>query len=188
MPAMPAPRINTDVLFGAPCSFGEPLKLDSAARPRLLIAWYIAAAPALMPIMRRRSRRFMENVLPSCIEMSIQQDFFSSGVPRRLGCEPQRRHVCNRDMLGFAPQPTHAPRKIGPSPQPSPQKGEGVKEHQNRYVTFPYQYRPLKPNGDNDEYCRPSARSSYTLLSEALVGYWLVTLSAPAVKVQACQV
>ena len=44
-------------------------------------------------------------------------------------------------------------------------------KHQNRYVTFPYQYLPLKPNGDSDEYCKPSARSSYTLLSEALVGY-----------------
>lgn len=63
---MPAPRISTEEPFGAPLRLTGPLKLDSATKPRLLIAWYIAAPPAVSPIMRSSWRRVMDiPIVPS---------------------------------------------------------------------------------------------------------------------------
>ncbi len=57
MPAMPAPSTSTDAPGGALPTAGGPVQVDSAATPRLLIAWYIAALPAVMPIIRSHWRR-----------------------------------------------------------------------------------------------------------------------------------
>ena len=56
MPAIPAPSTSTDAPRGAPEIDRVP-NGDSAAKPSAVIAWYIAAPPAVTPIMRKRSRR-----------------------------------------------------------------------------------------------------------------------------------
>ena len=50
MPASPAPRMTTEAPFGSPSSLIGPRYGDSAANPRLVIAWYIAAPPAVAPM------------------------------------------------------------------------------------------------------------------------------------------
>src|SRR5437868_7253071 len=57
MPARPAPRITTEAPFGSPSSLTGPLYPDSEARPSAVIASYIAALPATVPISASRSRR-----------------------------------------------------------------------------------------------------------------------------------
>src|SRR5213076_2625619 len=57
MPASPAPRIRTDAPFGSPSSRSGPLYPDSDAKPSAVIASYIAALPATVPISASRSRR-----------------------------------------------------------------------------------------------------------------------------------
>src|SRR6476469_5156777 len=57
MPARPAPSTSTDAPFGSPLSLSGPSYLDSDAKPRLVMAWYIAALPATEPTSDSRSRR-----------------------------------------------------------------------------------------------------------------------------------
>src|ERR1700734_886325 len=59
MPASPAPRIRTEAPFGSPSSLIGPLYRDSDAKPRLVMASYIAALPATAPISNSRSRRLV---------------------------------------------------------------------------------------------------------------------------------
>src|SRR5271165_4492251 len=74
MPAIPAPSTNTDAPFGAPCKSIGPRDGDSAAIPKLLIAWYIAALPADTPIMRSSSRRLSAGVVESSCIVSPELD------------------------------------------------------------------------------------------------------------------
>src|SRR5687768_17369694 len=65
---MPAPSTSTLAPRGAAPSVGTPAKVDSAASPRLVMAWYITALPAPRP-MRRSSCRRVSTLppLPDCM-------------------------------------------------------------------------------------------------------------------------
>ena len=57
MPAMPAPRISTELPAGGRDSLMGPSKLEPSAKPSSVMAWYMAALPATTPIIWNRLRR-----------------------------------------------------------------------------------------------------------------------------------
>ena len=64
MPAIPAPSTSTEAPRGAAPSAIGPWNEDSAAKPRLCIAWYMAVVPAVRPIIVSNWRRDIDDWEP----------------------------------------------------------------------------------------------------------------------------